>query len=314
MRRVFATIITEDYLPFARTLFQSIREIDRDLDCVALVVNPSGIGKIEEFDLLYLDQLTERDLVSKLKKKYHQKSNVLRWSLKSVLMIHLLKSNAYDQVFFVDPDLNFYSDFTFIYEELGSSSFLLSPNWGCMNPEKSEPYFIRLMTDGLYNAGFLGATIKGLNTLFWWANMCLYACEKDKSRGLHDDQAYFNLFPILNPDTKILTHRGCNVAEWNRFECARITQKDGSIKIDDLNPIVFIHFSNISYLMEFDKLLIPYLDEYSKRLQDNGLEYDIRVSAKSYIDRTRLRSLSLGQRVFRKLIGKKRFSKFMKWE
>ncbi|MFL0682745.1 MAG: hypothetical protein ACJLTB_05850 [Algoriphagus aquaeductus] len=228
-------------------------------------------------------------------------------------MIHLLQTGKYDQVYFVDPDLYFVADFKFLYQELADRPFLLSPNWGCLEPEKSELYFQNSQTDGLYNAGFLGATIKGLDTLRWWAKMCLNACEINRTKGLHDDQGYLNHFPIRNPDTRVISHRGCNVAEWNRFENVRGLNERGEVLINDCYPLIFIHFSNIPFLVEYDPLLIPYLKKYELELKKNGFEGDLFAPALKVANRRRLMKLSIPERIFRKLIGHSNFAKFKGW-
>lgn len=301
-------------MPFAKTLFQSIRKFDQEVDLIALVVDPLQIPTSVDFEILIPTVLSDSEYVKRIFNKYSQQPNELRWSLKSVLMIHLLKSGKYDQVFYVDPDLYFYSDFRFLYQELGLNSFLLSPTWGCTNPKNSELYFTLLMTDGLFNAGFIGSTENGLDTLYWWANNCLHVCERDKSRGLHDDQSYLNLFPILCPDSKILWHRGCNVAEWNRFENIRSLSSEGALVINGTYPLVFIHFSNLGYLVEHDPLLVPYLERYEMEVKKNGYKENLLSPAKNYVNRQRLKGLTFFERVIRKAIGTKRFSQFKGWE
>jgi hypothetical protein len=312
--RAFCTIITRSHLSFAKTLFQSIRKFDAEAEFFGLVVDGINPSEMTEFVALEPDHLSERNLTYSLMNQYQDNPDALRWSLKSVLLIHLLNTQKFDQVFFVDPDMYFYSDFRFLYEELGDRSFLLSPHWGCMDPRISSLYFQRLMTDGLYNAGFLGATLKGISTLRWWAESCLRACERDKSRGLHDDQAYLNLFPILNPDLGIITHRGCNVAEWNRFEVSRSLDSEGNLVLDQVFPLVFIHFSNLGYMVEHDPLLVPYLEKYEVQLRKNGFEGSLVSSAKGYVERQRLRKLSWSERIVRRVIGRNRFSRIKGWE
>ncbi len=310
----FCTIITSNFIPFARALFQSLSKFDSGIEMFALVIDSDEKFEFPEVQCLKLEDLSEERLVREIKTKYVDNPNSLRWSLKSVLMIHLLKTGKYEQVFFVDPDVYFYSDFRFLYKELGDHSFLLSPHWGCMHPEKSKLYFQRLLTDGLYNAGFLGATRKGLSTLNWWAESCLYSCERDPSRGLHDDQGYLNLFPILSQDTKILRHRGCNVAEWNRFEISRSLDQNGNLILDGSYPLVFIHFSNLGYLVENDPMLIPYLERYEEELRKNGFEGSLISPAKNFVNRQRLKKLSFFERLIRKAVGKKRFARWKEWE
>lgn len=314
MKKAFCTIITFDYLPFARTLFQSLKQFDKNIEGYVLIVNEEGNLPNEDFHILHLRDLSENHLVNKISRKYTEDSNALRWSLKSVLMIHLLKTSKHQQVFYVDSDLYFLGDYRFLYEELGGFSFLLSPHWGCIHPIKSELYFLSSMTSGLYNAGFIGATSKGLDTLFWWAEMCLYACEKDKSRGLHDDQTYLNFFPLLNPDSKILLHKGCNVADWNRFEIERCLSPNGELILDGKFPLIFLHFTELGFLVENDPLLLPYLKGYEQALKKNGFEGGLISNAKDFVYRKRLNKLTLFERVIRRIIGKDRFAIYKRWK
>lgn len=313
MKRAFCTVITSDYIPFARTLFQSLRTFDLGIEAYSLVIDQPKSGSFEEFHILHLQDLAGVSLSREISKKHSDHSDALRWSLKSILMIHLLQDKKYDQVYFVDPDLFFVGDFKFLYQELADRSFLLSPNWGCLEPGKSELYFQNSQTDGLYNAGFLGATIKGLDTLQWWAKMCLNACEINRTKGLHDDQGYLNHFPIRNPDTRVISHQGCNVAEWNRFENIRSLNGQREILINGTYPLIFIHFSNIPFLVEHDPLLIPYLKEYELELKKNGFGGDLFSPAVKVANRRRLMKLSIPERILRKLIGHSNFAKFKGW-
>lgn len=312
-KTAFCTIVTADYLPFAKTLFKSLRKFDSNILAFVLIVDSPTSGSLDDLIPVTLEELQDVPLSQEIIRRYRKNPNALRWSLKSILLIHLLKTSKFEQVFFVDPDLYFYSDFKFLYEELCDHAFLLSPHWGCMHPKKSEVYFQRLMTDGLYNAGFLGATAKGLPTLQWWADSCLRACERDKSRGLHDDQGYLNLFPILSPDTKILNHRGCNVAEWNRFEVSRSFDEHGNLILDEIYPLVFIHFSNLGYLVEHDPLLVPFLQAYEKELRKNGFTRSLMEPAQGFVRRNRLKNLTFLERVVRKLVGERKFSIIKGW-
>lgn len=305
----FCTIITSSFLPFAKTLFQSLTRFDPEIEFYALIVD----GKLEkervDFKILYLEDLSEQELVKKIRLKYSNSTDSFRWSLKPVLLIHLLKNHSRSQVFFVDPDICFYSDFTFLYRELGDSPFLLSPHWKRPTPDPKDDSFVSLFTHGLYNAGFVGATSKGINTLRWWAEMCLYACEDNSQLGLFVDQKYLDLFPLKEPDTKILSHRGCNVAVWNRFECQRAYDKEGQVIINGSYPLVFVHFTYLAYLIEHDQVLADLLQVYDQRLRENGLSYSLVQRAQAYIERQKLKKLNLWGRLVRKLNNMSSFKK-----
>lgn len=299
----FCTIITKSHLPYARALYSSLKEHgDRPIFYV-LVTDSIDIKEIDDqgFKPIFLSQLENQELIHKLSDKYKLNSNEFRWSMKPVLLLHLLQFEGYNKVFFLDPDLYFFSSYKYLEDELGDSSFLLSPNWKTMNPYLDEAEFFTNFTDGLYNAGFLGVTRNGIETLIWWANMCLYACERHTQKPLNDDQAYLNLFPIRNPDTKIITHKGCNVAVWNMEECKRNLQEDGTVFINNTYPIIFIHFSHTFDLYFRDKLIVPYLEIYANSLIKHGLNFNIIESANNYSIRQQLRRLNLLQRIKRKL-------------
>jgi hypothetical protein len=104
----------------------------------------------------------------------------------------------------------------------------------------------------------------------WWADCCLYRCEKSLFRGLFDDQKYLDLIPIMHPSTKILEHQGCNVAGWNVEVCKRELNQENTVSINGAWPIVFIHFNGFSVreiLHGKDVLLRPYFETYVEQLR-----------------------------------------------
>lgn len=306
----FCTIITIDFVPFAKTLHQSLVQFDQNLEFYVLIVNGLNCEENLNFVCLNLDDLSEKELVDQIQEKYKDNNNALRWSLKSILLIHLLQKFKHEQVFFLDPDICFFSDFKFLFQELGDSSILLSPHWKRSTPSNEDDSFVSLFTHGLYNAGFVGATNKGIDILKWWAEMCLYACEDNSGKGIFVDQKYLDLFPLLNSEVKVLTHKGCNVAVWNRHECRRSYSEDGSIIINDKYPVVFVHFTYLPYLIRFDPQLVKLLEEYDKRLIQNGLPHSIMFKANQFNKKQSLRALNVFQRGLRKVIGHNSYSKY----
>lgn len=307
MTKVFCTIITKSHFCYAKALGKSIWKFRNEVDFVILSVEGLEVEGPHGLQVLTTDLLNQQELVSQIQKRYSKDNDALRWSLKPVLMLHLLQTGKYEQVFFVDPDLYFFSDFSFLFEDLGDRSFLLSPHWKPMDPSINEKEFLANFSDGIFNAGFLGATIKGIDTLRWWANMCLYSAKRIVDEPLYADQSYLELFPIRNPDSRILTHRGCNVAIWNKDECRRVVSNTGEVLINGKYPIVFIHFSHLFDLYNQDKLLFPFLLEYSNALIENGHPTGIIKPAKNYFYRQALKRLTFLQRLKRKFLGVKYF-------
>src|SRR5205085_1046876 len=154
------------------------------------------------------------------------------------------------------------------------SSILLTPHWRTSDPLEDEPAFLSLFTDGLYNAGFVGANKNGIPALHWWAQACHYRMETNEALGLKDDQPYLNVLPVEFENVKIVRHKGCNVASWNHFECKRVQVGD-KILINGVYPIVFMHFNRLQFteiLKGHDGLLLPYLEKFKKTFEENGAQ------------------------------------------
>ena len=235
--------------------------VDRRHDITGYEI-PDGVT------LTYLDTLELNDVEREIILKYQDNPDGLRWSLKSVWLRSLLTSGGYQQVIFVDPDMFFFNDPQFLFDELNEGSILLSPHWRSSDPKKDAFNFELNFRDGIYNGGFLGASFGGIPALEWLARACLHKCEIDHERGLFYDQKYFDLLPSRFKDIRILRHKGCNVANWNQVDCIRVLVDD-QVLINGTDPVVFIHFTKSTILgirNGTDSLLIAYLNEYESSL------------------------------------------------
>lgn len=273
---MFCTIITQSYLPFAKGLYHSLVQFDRAIRFYVLIVDSSNSFDTE-FEILSLEKVIEENKLGlEINEMYNQPETFdqLRWSLKPVL-INYLFDQGYEKVIFTDPDTYYFSDYTFLFDELDKSNILLTPHWRGISPVKNEANFNLQFVGGLYNAGFIGVHKRAKTVMDWWAEMCLYKCEKDFENGHYVDQTYLNLMPVYFDNVNILKHQGCNVANWNQQVCKR-TEKAGRVVINDLWEIVFIHFTTSTIrgiLYEGDGALKPYLDEYMVALEKFGITF-----------------------------------------
>ena len=180
--------------------------------------------------------------------------------------------NGFDKVLYTDCDIFFYGDYGFLFNELDSSSILLTPHWRTSDPSLDESAFLSLFTDGLYNAGFIGANSAGLPALAWWANACHYRMETNEELSLKEDQGYLDVIPVMFENVKIIKHLGCNVSAWNQVECKRV-QVGQEVLINGIYPIIFIHYNIRQFsgtLKGHDKLLLPYLMQFKNTFEENG--------------------------------------------
>ena len=276
----FCTITTSDHFYKVRALRDSLLKFDNHILLNVLVVDSTLIEADTNICLYYLHDLLDDAVVKQIVSKYKNKTDRLRWSLKPSFLKYLLRISGIDKVIYLDNDLFFFNDFSFLFNYLETNSFLLTPHYYDRSPYHDQNWLEANFRAGLFNAGFIGVNKNAVNSLQWWAECCLYRCKKSAFRGTFDDQKYLDLIPVMQEDAMILRHQGLNVAEWNRFLCVR-EMVNGEVLINNTWPIVFIHFNNttIREIMDGNEpLLVPFwnsyfnvLQQYNSSLQQNDL-------------------------------------------
>jgi hypothetical protein len=267
-------------LPFARALYKSLEQFNKRVILHVLVVDDFKSHEVQSipasFKVHKLSDLKSYSSIGhQILEKYNNPEQLdqLRWSLKPIF-INYLFNQGYEKVVFTDPDTFYFSDYTFLFNELDDNSILLTPHWRGVSPEKNEANFNLQFVGGLYNAGFIGVHKRAKAVMDWWAEMCLYKCEKDFENGHYVDQTYLNLMPVYFDKVKILKHQGCNVANWNQQVCKR-SEIDDRVVINDIWELVFIHFTTSTIrgiLYQGDSSLKPHLEEYMSALEKSGIE------------------------------------------
>jgi 2-polyprenyl-3-methyl-5-hydroxy-6-metoxy-1,4-benzoquinol methylase len=273
MNLTFCTIITADYIHYALALNHSLLKFNKEALLKIFVSDEycDFCDVKEEFpniEFYYSSDLCKEGVSKKIYDKYtNVNMSYFRWSMKPVFIKELLKS--YDQVFFLDADLFFYSSYDFLSTELNQHGVLLTPHWRASDPHQDQSNFAILQTSGFFNAGFVGVSSLGFSAMNWWEGVCEYECVLKPEKGLFGDQAYLDLFPVLFDKVKVLKHKGCNVANWNQLECKREVSVDEEVKINGTWDIVFIHFTKSTIngiLSGQDAHLKPHLEIYFEKL------------------------------------------------
>jgi hypothetical protein len=283
VNRAICTIVTKDFIPLANVLYRSLRENGNDFSFWVLVIDDiEGIPASEGKNIISTNQLLNSPVAKEIYDKYaHTNHDLLRWALKPVLISWLLENKA-DHVIFCDPDLYFIGKYEFIFEQLSTADVLLTPHWNNINVFEFEDGLFSIMRNGMYNAGFIASSKKGLPAMQWWAGVCNYKMERQQDLGVYDDQKYLDVLPIEFPGVQVLRHRGCNLASWNIDTCKR-ELINGKLMINKIYDPIFIHFakdtiSNI--LNRNDALLKPFFDKYIAALHDENFDLLKKLSLK----------------------------------
>ena len=265
----FCTISTESHLYKAAALFESVRRYSSDTNIHFAIWCIDSNNCFDFQDFSGIAALREKPKAKSVFEKYAGNHDHIRWSLKGVMISELL--DRFEKVLYLDNDTFFFNNPSFIARKLDESDILLTPHHYPRNPKKNQNWLEANFKVGLYNAGFIGVNRNAQHIMNWWADCCLYRCEKSLIRGLFDDQKYLDLIPVMHPKTTVLEHSGCNIAGWNVEVSERVKQQDGSILINGKWPVVFVHFNGFSIraiIHGDDSLLKPHLEQYVESLRE----------------------------------------------
>lgn len=281
----FCTIITSDYNFYAKVIYDSLKKYNNSFSFFVLVVDEGTFDfNYESIQYINLNSLKNAlpSEFSTIIKYEADKKSALRWALKPLFLKYLIQNHQMNKAVFVDPDLCFYNDPSFIFKMLDNSDVLLTPHWRSKDPFADSTNFELLFTGGLFNAGFFACNKASINILDWWLKVCSYKMEKHG--GFYVDQAYLNLLPIyFKNQVEVLEHRGCNVSNWNLLENKR-TLVENKVLINEKYPVVFIHFTNATINMIAkgkDKLLKPHLENYKKMIMVHNPKFQFNYEKES---------------------------------
>jgi hypothetical protein len=243
MNAVF-TIVAKNYLPMARTLGDSIRELHPTLSFhILLSDEPDNTVQVD----------TERYLVTAARdigiQKYRHlafKYNLVELStaLKPFFFEYLFNNFGYDKIIYLDPDIYVYGGLQPIFDDLDRYFLVLTPHVTKLDiidvGSKAEGEFLLC---GTYNLGFAAIknNEKGRDLLEWWKVRLYDKGFVDRMDGLFVDQKWMDLVPSFDDEVLVSRYPGYNVAHWNLHQ-RRITYCDGKYYASG-QLLVFFHFS-----------------------------------------------------------------------
>jgi hypothetical protein len=244
MIRAACTIVSLNYLAYARTLCDSFLRFHPDFKFYVLLVDrlPEDIDlAAEPFEVLLVEDLDIPDFKA-VAFKYgvvELNTNVKPTFLKKLLGLDV------DHLIYFDPDILICSPVDIIYETLDAHAIVITPH--CTSPNNGDLYAeLLLLRNGVFNLGFIAVskTEEAHRFLTWWEDRCLSAGYSERWTGLFVDQKWINLVPSYFDSLTILKHSGCNVAYWNLHERV-LEETTGSWVVNGEVPLVFFHFSGI---------------------------------------------------------------------
>lgn len=244
MNAVF-TIVAKNFLPQARTLGDSIKQIYPDMPFHILLVDEvrddwdlshERYPTVEVKDIgipAYHDMAFKYDLVE------------FATSTKPFFFNYLFERYGYNKIIYLDPDIYVYNKLDSIFDALESHFIVLTPHvidiarsgQGAISEES-------ILFVGTYNLGFIGlnSSKEARTVVDWWKSRLSNKGYADRWDALHVDQKWMDLIPgFFDKGVLISRHPGMNVSHWNMHE-RELTVTSSGYYLND-QPLIFFHFS-----------------------------------------------------------------------
>lgn len=236
MRNIFFTIIDQNYVLRAYTLFKSIKKhLKKDefyIVCIDLesynFLNKWSEGR---FNLLFLDDINKR-LIQELKNS--RKYNEFCWTAKSLSFDYFFKEKNIRWAIYLDSDSMVFASITDYLDD--NYDLMITLHGGEHNYFKSIEKQV-----GKFNAGFLAFknNINGNKILKYWKKKCIESANQIPTDDIYGDQKYFDEIQKKFKKINVCPFPGINMAPWN------LCTKSGKIDYDGKEKIVFYHMQGL---------------------------------------------------------------------
>ncbi len=241
------TVVTRNYLHYARALAVSVRETNPTVPVyICLVDRPPQPydPSAEPGTVFFADELGTPDW----KRFAFQYDGLeLACALKPFAMRRVLDEGLRG-VLYLDSDGLVYGPLSGIRERLGSGPVALTPHLDSPLPEDGRsPSEATILRAGVFNGGFVAVsgTPGGRGFLSWWSERLRRECINDPPSGIFVDQQWLDEVPAFFPDARIERGPGYNVAYWNLGSRSVRRDAAGRLMAND-EPLVYFHFSGFN--------------------------------------------------------------------
>ena len=250
--RAGCTIVSPNYLPFARTLASSYRAQHPDQRFFVLIVadtaDPEPFRLEESFTPVALGQIGIPNL-----RAAAMRYDILelKTNVKPTFLRYLLETEGVLSLVYLDPDILVYRSLEPVFAAgEGGASAVLTPHMTAPVLDGRSPSEQDLLYNGTFNLGFIavGGGEESRRLLCWWEERCLQLGFSEGRTGLFVDQKWMNLAPGFFDRVVITRDPGLNMAYWNLHERTLVTTVGGTLvegPRGELQPLRFFHFSGL---------------------------------------------------------------------
>ncbi len=237
------TICSNNYMPFARVLMESVRRWHPEAALFVCLCDETVAwdGLYDgPFQVVEASRLAIPDF---RRMSFQYDIMELNTAIKPFMFDRLLE-DGHDVVLYLDPDISVYARLDGLLGLLASgASLVLTPHLHAPAELDSDPDDITIMRSGTYNLGFLGVSncAETRSIIRWWMRRLRRHCVNQQVDGLFVDQKFMDLVPGFAPGALILHDRAVNLAYWNLDQVVLAEEPQGWTV--DGASLGFFHFS-----------------------------------------------------------------------
>lgn len=252
-KRGIVTVVTRNYLAYAKTLMRQCAIHEPGVDRFVVIVDrlPEGAtaGRLDA-EVMFGEEL---GIDRWPRHSFQYTPFELACALKPHAIERLMTRWGYQDVVYLDSDMGLYGPLSPVWKALENDSIVLTPHLLRPLPEDGlRPHESVFTSFGAYNAGFFGVrdTSVGRSCLNWWKSMLEKHCIVDRPAGLFVDQRWLCLVPGMFSDVRVLRHAGMNAGHWTLSQASWEEGSTGESSTSDVfisgDPLVLFHFSGMT--------------------------------------------------------------------
>lgn len=258
---------------FVKSFLDRAEALNPDIDCFIWVVadnryvwttggDPTLPGQIlddfpKKWQLVLVEQLQPYMNFSFMELAFRYDMTCFNTAIKPPAFKYIFDRYNASKVLYFDNDIWIMQPLTQIVSALEKYSLVITPHIteeipldGLRQDER------QIMLAGQFNFGFVAASrSKSAFKFFdWWGQRLRLYGYAEPSKGMHFDQNWADLIVSYYPQEEyfILRDPRYNIAYWNlHYRGAHLYMENGRVMYDS-EPAVFMHFSGMSSLLDYD--------------------------------------------------------------
>ena len=244
-RTALVTVVTRNYLHYARVLAESCQRWQPDMPLTVLLADrlPTHVSHSQQLArVLFADQLGIADWN---RFSFQYTPFELCCALKPYAM-QALFAQGFERVVFIDSDLALYAPLASIEQALQNYSIALVPHLHRPLPRDGrKPLENNFLNAGTFNGGLVACRNdpQGQQFLQWWGEHLRHDCYVDVAGGVFVDQKWLNLVPGLFPSLAVVRQPGCNAGHWTLSQFPLSGNCEQGYCVGEY-PLECFHFSN----------------------------------------------------------------------